>query len=941
MKKGIISILFFVVLLFFGMCVFADASVEFVNCNILQKGILDDSFDSVVGLRVVDINGEEATYKCAQRVRVNGTLCKNNDAIYNAIATDSFAKMAFEDGVVTVLNFSNDSTTYTDVEYKEKKKCFNFLNSKQANLPVYYKYNGDFYPAHFDENHYYDIEVNEYAICITDMKSKTDAEVIDTIEIDSEVGSDFKQTVSVYCEFDAPSGSVLKGELYDEKNILSGEFESISNELFFGNLDNKASTYTIKLWLEDRENNKISSAYVKKYSVNKADIVYGVVLGKGISNDSVDEFVELKTVNTDGVEVFYNCAQRMRVNGRLYKNADDIYSAVEDGAFVKMAVKDGVVKVLNFNSNFSEYENARYDNTTKSFTELYTQTEELPVYYEFDGEFKAAHLDENHYYDIKVYENAILITEMKSKYYDEVINFIEISSKLGSDLKQNIDIMCYSDVAYEVVLKAELYDENNIFLEKTQSTYYNVFFGGLDNETAKYIIKLWYEDIEGNKLSSEYVKEYTVNKTEVKNCFVLQKRIIENFMDECVAVKTSDANGEKTSYICAQRVRVNGNMCKNTEDIYNAIEENVFAVIAIEDGAVTILNFDNNPFVHYDVEYDKETKTFDTPDSQGLVLPVYYKYNGEIVPAYLDENHYYDVEVYDDAVCITDMKSKNGAEVIKYIDTDTVIRSDFTEALVVYCETDSTSYILKGKLYDEKINLIAKAESKCDGFGELVFEDIKNKSENCRVEVWLESEAGEKVSDIYVIQKKLPQNKIKYGNVVFKYTVEDDTPKTFLNVRNIDGTDSVYVCDENTNVINSATAFSLRSVSNEITENSFVKMAVADGVVDTILIEPADLEIYSPEFDYKDELNGEVYVLNNTPETKRFICCTAVYNSLNVMKECDIIEVNISEGDIHFIAPEFSQYEYSNGDYLKIFAWDDEGNMTPLLKAVDGAIVCE
>ena len=86
------------------------------------------------------------------------------------------------------------------------------------------------------------------------------------------------------------------------------------------------------------------------------------------------------------------------------------------------------------------------------------------------------------------------------------------------------------------------------------------------------------------------------------------------------------------------------------------------------------------------------------------MLPVYYKYNGEFAAPYLDENHYYDIEVYENAVCITDVKSKTGADVIKLIDVGVTVNSDFMQSVVINCETENKAYILKGRLYDKKTN---------------------------------------------------------------------------------------------------------------------------------------------------------------------------------------------------------------------------------------------
>ena len=928
-----ISGMILVLLLLCCGAVCAESAVEFFHCNIIEKRISDGGFNDSVLLKTVDENGIVSTYYCAKRIRINGTSYREAEDIFYAVSVNSFAKIAVQDGVITVLNFDDSSVSYQNVAYQGNRRSFHILNSKQANLPVYYQYNGEFVSAHLDENHLYDIEVYDYAICVTDMKSKTDAAVLDYIDIGSAIGSDFRQHINVYCESEAPGNGILSGELYDKRGALLETQKSADGEFSFGNLANEQKTYLVKLWLEDENGNKISSDYEKLYTVEPADICYGFILKKGVASGSITEHVELKTNRPDGSVATYDCAERVRINGTGYRNAEDIYNAVETETYVKMAVENGVVTVLDFDTASLVFADAVYDFATKRFSANGTEFDDLPVYYQYNEEFVSAHLDENHLYDIEVYDYAICVTDMKSKTDAAVLDYIDIGSAIGSDFRQHINVYCESEAPGNGILSGELYDKRGALLETQKSADGEFSFGNLANEQKTYLVKLWLEDENGNKISSDYEKLYTVEPADICYGFILKKGVASGSITEHVELKTNRPDGSVATYDCAERVRINGTGYRNAEDIYNAVETETYVKMAVENGVVTVLDFDTASLVFADAVYDFATKRFSANGTEFDDLPVYYEYNGDYAPAYLDENHFYDIEVTRHGICITDMKSKTDAPVIDYAEVSLFTADDFTRRVNVYCEvSDNRQLILKGNIYDEKHRLVSSAQSECSGWCELTFEQVKNRSSDCTLQVWLEDENHNKVSNSYCFDILLPQNQMKYGTVSFQYVNEDDG-KVLLSVKEVDGTDSVYACDDDTNIIFQTELFSARNSLVQIPENAFVKMAVCDGIVSAIEVEPGELEVYAPHFSASNGLSGEISVLNNTEAAEEFTCYIAVFNADGIMKGCDIVPVGIESDDFFFFSPAFKGYQYAEGDYLKVFAWED--NLSSLLEATE------
>ena len=662
------------------------------------------------------------------------------------------------------------------------------------------------------------------------------------------------------------------------------------------------------------------------------------ILQKGISDGDFQEIVQIKTADKDGIVKTYSFAERVRINGSNYRNVQDIYDAIEENSFAKMVVEDEVITVLNFGSTYETYENAEYNSEAGVFITEDAELQTLPVYYRYNGEFVTPYLDESHYYDIEVYDYAICINQMKSKTEKTVIDYIDIGSKIGGDFTQTINIYCEFETQDSSVLKGELYDEGSRLICEGEGEHGELSFGGLENESKAYVVKFWLEDREGNEKSSKYIKEYTVNKGEVKDTFISRKGLSSTGFEEVVMIKAADKDGIEKTYYFAEKVRINGSNYRNAQDIYDAVEENSFAKMAVEDGAITVLNFGSSLGNYQNAEYNSKDKAFIAGDAEIQSLPVYYRYNEDFVKPYLDENHYYDIDVYDYAICINEMKSKTEKTVIDYIDIGSKIGSDFNQVITVCCEVNGDqSFTLKGRIYDEKRKLVSSAECEFSGYGELTFEKIRNKSENCTIELWLEDDTNKKVSESYIIYKQLMQSKIKYGKVDMKYTNEDE--KLILSVRDIDGTENFYVCDENTSVVNMVTLFSSRSTTVDIPEDSFVKMAVDDGVVSVIEIEPENLEIHAQDISYGDRLSGDMYMLNNTQDVETFMSCVAIYSSTDTLKYCDIITMELSSGDCLSVMPELSGYNYEQGDYLRMFAWED-GNIMPLTEAVSADIIC-
>lgn len=936
MKK---KILVFGLLLVLLLCVTSAvyAQFEFLDCCIMQTGISSSGFNDNVLIKVADVNGVENTYTCDTRVRINGVIYKNSEDILNTIALNSFAKIAIDNGVVKVINFDTNSKDYENVRYNDKKKAFNVLNANNSGLPVYYSYNNNLTTPHFDENHIYDISVYDYGVLVTDMRSDNDSVVLKLIELNPGINSGFTQNIGVYCETDQSDRLVLKCAAYDKNSNLVVEREGMCSgdcEVVLDGFENKDAVYTVKLWLEDTNGNIKSHIYKKLFTTKKIDVINGYIMQAAIDSSAVRENVQIKITDENGIQKVYTCADRVRIDGRMYKDNNDILNSLYTDVFGKMAVEDGYVTVINFGTDYTSYENVSYDESQQKFE---CAPDGLPVYYQYNEAFALPHVDKNHKYDIAVYDYAVLITDMKSADESNVLKLIELGSGINAEFMQNINIYCETDCEQDAYLKCEAYDNNSQLVAKSEarcSGDAETSLVGFENKDSEYTVKLWLEDVDGNKISNVYIKQFETEQIEVKNGYIIQTGIDSSSFEENVLIKLADQKGIEKSYKCAERVRINGRMYRNIEDISAQLTSDVFCKMAIEDGYVTVINFGTSFSEYQSVSYDESAQCFEGL-KQLSHLPVYYQYDGYFAVPYLDENHVYDLKVYDTGVLITDINSKNDMEVIKLIEPEYSINREFRQTMNIYCETEiNTECIFKGEVYDKNGHKIFKGESYFNGCGDIVLEMVKGNKKAQTVKLWLEDNNGNIISNVYTLNADKKQNKTVYGDVVISYTYENDEgEKQYISVKDVNGKEKIYECDSDMLVVDNVSIFSVSSEPVEIPENAFVKLGVDDNVIKVVQIGSDDVELSHSDFVFENNsLDGNVCIINNTADTQQFKCYTAVFDENDCLKDVSIESSAVNSGENAYIYPQFDNYSgFSSGDYVKVFAWNSL-NGAPLVE---------
>lgn len=921
MKRKLIStVLLGVLLLSIGYV--SKAQTQFLYGNIINKG-LTSGISQCLQLKVADTNGTETVYTCNRTVKFNGKNYRDAETLYSEIEEGSFVKMAIEDNVVTVINASGNCVSYKNVSYDEKDRMFEGLRKRKTGVPVYYKYNGAFVPLKPDKNHLYDIDVYDYAICVTDIQSKNDSVIIEYIDISNDINGSFNQNIYIYCETEASASFVLKGDLYDEKKnlIFSEETEGVKEfELNFSQIENENKSYIYEIWMEDSEGRRVSSVYTGKYDLKAAQIVNSYLAEKGITSGLNEEF-QLRAYDETGKEIIYDFNEkRVIINGERYRNIDDINAAISVDSFAKIALVNGEVSVISFSNAYETSEEVLMHEITDR---------ELPVYYKYDGSFVPAYLDENHEYSIEVYDYAVLITDMRAMGKEKTIKYIDIGNTVNKNFEQVISIYCIADLNEDCIIKGELYKDGKLIDEARSegNSEFDIEFSGLENKTEAYDIKFWLENSEGNSISPVYSMETTVEECAIEYVFIAQKGITSGIQEE-FQLKAYDKNGVAKIYdFNEKKTIVNGERYREIEELDGAIRVDSFAKIALKDGVATVVSYDDTPEVNHSVS---------DADIKSKNLPVFYMYNDSFVPVYLDENHNYDIEIYDYAVCITDMVSKNMPTTIKYIQVSDGINRNFTKFICVECETDSLEELtLKSEVYTGKAKHFRKSEVRGIKYFSLDFDTMKNNTQEYSIKLWLENSENIRVSNVYTINMGTKKNEIIYGDVILKHTrTTDDKEEEVLVVKDINGKERLFVCDENVEVVDNASVFLLNSEETEIPENTFVKFAVENDVIKVIQLESDTVEVATDSFKSENDiLEGTVCIINNSQEKVYASCVAAVYDLNNKLKSITEIPLEIDANNDKTIYPHFEECDLQEGDYIKIFSLS-KGEINPIFNSL-------
>ena len=623
-----------------------------------------DGEEDVVMLRLMLPDGTLGEYKIYSGAKMGDERLDDINEVYDYVKRNNGMPATFqeEDGVITHFTVGEGSTNYSRQTYSEYSEAFSDLSKKENKLPVYYTYNGSFYPTYLDSEHYYDLVVYQYGAVITDMYAKYMQETVKTLTPGSSGNRNLLLELGFVCE--ATGGEVLAGQLYDAHGRkiaeASAPISGTECEVVFTDLPNTDAKYRYLLWVEDRYGSMVSPYYEKDITVEKLPAGTGtveavqVIPGDWNNEDSV--FVKIKT--TGGESLAPETAARFYVDGERYRDGNEMaallqagtkieyildadgkltavkrtnqpslsygsiveYKQMGGGAEISIFTSDGIVKhytmdeygwlnghfmgsfdnlsttlgsanswyvayvadgdkltTLKTGKNSTNYAGLTYSG--RKFSSLPDSSKNLPVYYSVAGMAADPILNENHLYDVILYDYAIEIIDMKAKGMDATICYMEVSSQLNSKFFQDIkvEVLPYVD-ADGTVVKAQLLDSKGYLLEEvSQATnaydFMGITFPNRPNQDGDCRVKVWVEDASGNRISPHYTKTLSITELDITYGTVESTQVsVDQYGDPCVVLEISIPGLSEPVYVtCPLGTVVNGTEIWDEDDLQAAV----------------------------------------------------------------------------------------------------------------------------------------------------------------------------------------------------------------------------------------------------------------------------------------------------------------------------------------------------------------------------------
>ncbi len=253
-----------------------------------------------------------------------------------------------------------------DQAYSYSSKAFTSLSAKEQKLPIYYTYNGRFYPTYLDGDHYYDLTVYDHGVVITDMNAKYMSETVKTIECNASGSRNLLLNLGIFCN--VTGGTTLAGKLYDANGREIAETSATvsggEGDLVFEGLPNTDAKYRYLIWAEDRYGSKVSPYYEKDITVKALPSGSGTVQATTVvpGTWNSEEYLALKIKETSGGTVEAQTAEKFFIDGEQYTDTDEMSALLQAGTRIDYigdaegklaAVKRANQETLSYGSIYS------------------------------------------------------------------------------------------------------------------------------------------------------------------------------------------------------------------------------------------------------------------------------------------------------------------------------------------------------------------------------------------------------------------------------------------------------------------------------------------------------------------------------------------------------------------------------------------------------------
>ena len=363
-------------------------------------------------------------------------------------------------------------------------------------------------------------------------------------------------------------------------------------------------------------------------NADELEVVSGYVYNLNYS--LYDDYFAVIAVDTQGNSTEYEFADNVVINGQECSGFLDYRPIVKAGACAEITLLGGEVVKYDFDDEPNQYNEVLYDEETKSLDLSEIDIVGLPVYYCCDGVYMPAYLDNNHKYDIEVYDFGVKVIDMTALNYGVTLKNTFVFNGIHVDYKQNIGLRCTNytvddsmyNYIYDAIVVGEFYDSNMNLLSKKTSilhqNFANILFSGLENSTNKYTMKIWLADINNNQISPVYSFDYQTEHMPV--LYGTLEEVYYSSAKKAVVIKVRDKYNKVSEYPCHENVSVNERMYSTKNEYLQVIKTGVFVKFAINNNLVEIMHFDDGTHMHFDdVQYSNNTIKVDVKFSNAMV----------------------------------------------------------------------------------------------------------------------------------------------------------------------------------------------------------------------------------------------------------------------------------------------------------------------------------
>ena len=426
----------------------------------------------------------------------------------------------------------------------------------------------------------------------------------------------------------------------------------------------------------------------------------------------------LKLIQTDGSNSILTAdGSDVRINGQRYEDMQQACQLLETAGAIQYATDyNGDIISINFTPLQSHLTNQIYDPSSSSFANPAIPSD-LPVYYRMDDDserpgFTAPFLQSGYTYDLDIYGDGIVITDMRAE------NGAPFIQSLTAIVTPN-----FNQTAIDVTVICSDWNQPVAVTVSSQRGFSQTVTVPLGEDT----VTIQYPENQEDTLSitasipDGNSRELTVplHPSEICTAYVDEMADASVAFDDIAALKLYTPDGTESIAYLTEQTLINGRRYQTVPEMLDALEH-----------AVII------QYIPADSEYLAAVR-LDEAEPENLqniaadeIPPgaVFYRCPGDapqpFVPPYLHEGYRYNVAVYTYGAIITDMTYPGKPAVIQHIATTV---ADTFETKTIYVEPlfSENNITYTAVLRDESGELETQT-----GSGELAFENLPNTTQS-------------------------------------------------------------------------------------------------------------------------------------------------------------------------------------------------------------------